>query len=357
MTSRRVLHVLATDDRRGAEVFACALAAELEPLGCSSTVVAVSASGSPTAVPVAPIVAGSSWRAVRSLRRIAADHDVVIAHGSTALPACAAACAGATPFVYRSIGDPVYWSARPVKRVLTTWLLNRAGTVVVLFPEAAEVLRRRGVRAEIVTIPNAVPATDFPAITTESRMTAREELGLAKHATVILYLGALSPEKGPERAIALGRLRHDWTVLVVGDGPLRPGLQRCVERSPNVLLHGPTSTPGRTLHAADVVVVPSDTEGVPAVAIEAGLSGLPVVASDVGGLGSVIEHGRTGLLVPRGDIGALAEAVELALRNRDEIGRAARSRCLECFDIGPVAAQWVDVIDRAVRPPRVRRQT
>lgn len=345
----RVLHVLASNDRRGAEVFAVDLARELDGLGWESTLVSLSRSGSSATVPARTLGEGRA-RQLLPLRREAGEHDVVIAHGSTSLPACAIACAGTTPFVYRSIGDPSYWSPTGPKRLRTKVLLDRAHAVVALFDGAAQALRSRGIRSDVRVIPNAVRAEHFPAITADDRGRARAELAISPTATVALYLGALSREKRPERVLALARTRPDFTVLVVGDGAMRPTLTASAAGLANVEVRGPTETPSRYLAAADVVILPSDTEGMPAVAIEAGLSGLPVVASDVGGLSAVIDDGHTGLLVPAGDDAALAAAVGTALQRRREIGDAARARCLQRFDIEPVARQWAEVMARAVTP-------
>jgi glycosyltransferase involved in cell wall biosynthesis len=346
----RVLHVLASNDRRGAEVFAVDLAAALAPLGWESTVVSVSSSSSEATVPAQPLGEALRISVLWRLRKAAQQHDVVIAHGSSSLKACAFACAGAAPFVYRSIGDPAYWSADGVRRRLTTWLLNRSKTVVALFPGAVDELRSRGVRAALEVIPNAVPAERFPSVTPAARDAARRDLGLDPGATVVLYLGALSSEKRPERALDLAERRPGLSVLVVGDGPLRSALDERARRLPNVRVLGPTTEPQRVLHTADVVVVPSDTEGIPAVAVEAGLSGLPVVASDVGGLSTLVDHGTTGLLVPARDDEAFVEAVDAALADRAAMGRAARERCLQHFDIDPVARRWAEVISAAARP-------
>lgn len=331
-------------------MFAADLAQALDALGHVSTVASLRRSASSATVAAHPIADGHWLRGIRGLRRLARGHDVVVAHGSTTLPASAIACTGIVPFIYRSIGDPAYWSASRLKQLQTTMLLNRATAVVTLFPAATETLRHRGVTAHLATIPNAVSSDDFPFVTDSDRRRARAELGLPLEARIVLYLGALSPEKRPERAVALGSSRPDLRVLVVGDGPLRRRLEAQAARVDNVDIHGPTSRPQQFLASADVVIVPSDTEGIPAVAVEAGLSGVPVVASDVGGLADVVDHGATGLLVAVGDGVALSAAVDRALACGASMGSAARGRCLERFDIEPVARQWAEVIKAAARP-------
>ncbi|MGH9112841.1 MAG: glycosyltransferase, partial [Acidimicrobiales bacterium] len=102
------------------------------------------------------------------------------------------------------------------------------------------------------------------------------------------------------------------------------------------VLVGPTDA----LAAADVIALPSRTEGMPGVLIEAGLSGVAAVASDVGGVSEIVRDGRTGLLLPPGDASALADGLRRALAQRDALGPAARRHCLAHFEIAPVAAQW-----------------
>jgi glycosyltransferase involved in cell wall biosynthesis len=96
------------------------------------------------------------------------------------------------------------------------------------------------------------------------------------------------------------------------------------------------------LAAADLLLLPSETESFGLVALEAMASGVPVVASRVGGLPEVVEHGVTGYLAPVGDVEAMAE---LSLRilsdcaERKRFGEAGRERAVRLFD-------WHDVVPR-----------
>lgn len=345
-----MLHVLASNDRRGAEVFAVELARTLAPLGWAPTVVAVAGSQSTATVPAEPLGNGLSVGTLRRLRRLAGEHDVVVAHGSTSLPACAVACTGTTPFVYRSIGDPSYWSADGLKRRQTNWMLNRAHTIVSLFPSAKEALARRGVTTRIEVIPRGVRCQDFRPVDQPGRARARRALGMPLEGAVALYLGALSSEKRPDRAVALGRRRPDIEVVIVGDGPLRRDIERRALGLPNVHVGGATDRPLRFLEAADVLILPSDTEGTPGVAIEAGLCGLPVVGTDVGGVSTVVKHDVTGFVVPADDDQAFVRAVDEALIRGTAMGKAARAWCLANFDIERAAGRWAQVISDASSP-------
>ena len=111
-----------------------------------------------------------------ALRRRMRTADVVVAHGSTTLPACAAAGFGlGRPVVYRNIGDPLQWSGTRARRLRTRLLLSRMQRVVALTSGTAEVLSATlGVRPDRVrVVPNGVDGTRFaPAGPAARRATA-----------------------------------------------------------------------------------------------------------------------------------------------------------------------------------------
>ena len=110
---------------------------------------------------------------------------------------------------------------------------------------------------------------------------------------------------------------------------------------------GVQSNVPRILAAADLMVLPSKTEGMPAALIEAGLAGLASVAYDVGGVGEVVEHEVSGLVVPPGELSEFSGAV-MALcqdqRRRTAMGAAARQRCLEHFAMSKVARRYEELL-------------
>lgn len=348
-----MLHVVRSTRRRGAETFGHQLSATLADRGMASRAVALTGSeaGHPLPLPVLgsrPLGPGT----LRALRRAARAVDVVVAHGSRTLDACAVGLAGTgTPFVYRSIGDPAAWSARGMRRARTAVLLARAAGVAVLWPGAATTLRRaHGVPAtKVHVIPNGVPVADHPVPDAAARAAARARLGLPAKAPVAACIGALGPEKRVPAAVEAVATRPDAHLLVVGDGPERPAVEaRAAQVAPGrVHCVGVLPGSGEALAAADVVVLASRTEGMPGVLIEAGLAARACVATAVGGVPSVVEDGVTGVLVPPDDVDALAGALDTVLGSADVAGRmgaAARRRCADLFDMATVSAQWADYL-------------
>jgi glycosyltransferase involved in cell wall biosynthesis len=139
---------------------------------------------------------------------------------------------------------------------------------------------------------------------------------------VVLYVGRLSPEKGPGDLLdAFATLRQDVpdaALVLVGDGPLRPLLERsCRERGfDGVVFEGfkePAELP-RYYALADVVVVPSTSETWGTVVNEALVAGLPVVATRVvGAVGDLVVDGDNGVVVPEADPCALARGLHQVL--------------------------------------------
>ena len=110
---------------------------------------------------------------------------------------------------------------------------------------------------------------------------------------------------------------------MVGDGPLRSALEAqaaALNLSHQVTWLGTRSDVPQQLAEAHLFALVSRQEGFPIAILEAMRAGLPVVASDVGGVREAVQPERTGLLVPRGDAGALADALEVLLADP----RAAR---------------------------------
>jgi glycosyltransferase involved in cell wall biosynthesis len=180
--------------------------------------------------------------------------------------------------------------------------------------------RLRGVVAEhrVVVIPNGVDTARFhpgpPA-------PVRAE-------PVVGTLGILRPEKGLEdflAAAALVRERGPRARFVIhGDGPGRDGLAarvECLGLGGAVRLAGATLEPEAALRALDVFALPSLSEASSNALLEAMATGLPVVATRVGGSMAAVEDGLTGLLVPPRDPAALAKALVTLLEDRRLAGR------------------------------------
>jgi glycosyltransferase involved in cell wall biosynthesis len=341
----RVLQVLTTNGRRGAETSALLVRDELLRRGLLARAVSLSATRDPRTLDV-PVLGASRLgvRTLRSLRSMAAEADVVIAHGSTTLPACSIALAGTgTPFVYVNIGDLRYWASGS-KKFRTRALLRRPALVAARSERSAVTLREQfGVAPDrIVVVPNGRSAERFPLTDAVRRADARRGFDLPADADVVAWVGAWSAEKRPDIAVRAIAALPDAVLLVAGDGPLRAETTALADHlAPGrVRLLGTVDAVQDVYAAADLALLTSETEGLPGVLIEAGLTGLPSVATAVGFVSDIVEDGASGILVPAGDATAAADAIARVLNDKAALGQNAYERCTRHFSLEVVGQRW-----------------
>lgn len=272
---------------------------------------------------------------VREIREVAAEikrfsPDVIHTHGARAdvLHSWGARNSG-IPIVTTLHGSSrpgglAGWSER-----LQALMIRRFDAVVAVSRPLLEDLVDQGVPSDrIHLIPNG------PGVVPEllSREAARRELELdATGDPVIGWVGRLIPVKGADIFLrALGRLLHlKWTGSVVGDGPelqMLRELARDLKIADRVRFHGSIPDAARYQSAFDLFVLSSRSEGIPMVLFEAASSGVPVVASAVGGVPDVVSS-QEARLVPPEDPEGLAGAIEDALLDREgSLRRASRAR-------------------------------
>ncbi len=176
----------------------------------------------------------------------------------------------------------------------------------------------------------------------------------------MIFVGHLTATKRPERFAALvASLRaqgRNVRGLLVGDGPMEQELRRSA--SPYVELLGRREDVPELLRSADLFVFCSipESEGMPGVLIEAALSGLPIVATEVPGVSDVVIPGVTGFTAPPDDDEALTSAVLRLVDDpllRQSMGGAARKHAETSFNLEGIADRWramlEDVASRTTR--------
>src|SRR5580704_18403121 len=162
---------------------------------------------------------------------------------------------------------------------------------------------------------------------------ARQELGLPTGGAVVAYVGRLTRIKRPDRLIAVAReviaAMPDVVFAICGDGELATDLfSAASDLGHSVRFLGWRADVETVYAAADLVLLTSDNEGMPVSLIEAGMAGVPAVATAVGSVAEVVEDGRTGLLTPC-DPDHLARSVVRLLRDEallHRLGTGAAAR-------------------------------
>lgn len=209
--------------------------------------------------------------------------------------------------------------ARITDRILTLTDLEREDHI------AQRIRPKRG----FTTIPCGIDQRRFKG-DGKPRKEIRRDLGIPEEAMVIGWIGRFVPIKGPEVFIGviagLREKRSKIIGLMVGDGELRMRMENYAGQlgvKDRVVFTGMRDDVPDLMRGMDVFVLTSFNEGLGRVLIEAMTSGVPVVATCVGGVPEIIEEGETGLLIPPGDTHATVGAI---LKILEDTGLARRLR-------------------------------
>ncbi|AET70882.1 glycosyltransferase [Desulfosporosinus orientis DSM 765] len=225
------------------------------------------------------------------------------------------------------------WSARIALGLDRLTLPLTSGIITVSDYLAKEVASRGG--KKIKTIYNGYsfssPARNLPA----KRQQFRDKWGIPANALVLGTIGRLHPTKGQIyliRAAQQLQLRFpNLHLLLIGDGPLRQELaQELKNRNLSYTLTGYLPLAYEALPAMDLFVLPSVSEGMGLVLLEAMHAGVPIVASAVGGIPEVIRDGTDGLLFPAKDVKELISACLTVLENpelSESLVQSGLNRC------------------------------
>ena len=263
--------------------------------------------------------------------------DVISTHSSTDswLAALAMLALGRPiPIVRtRHISAPVPTNA------LTRWLYTRATSRIVTAGEALRkelIERNRFPAARIDSVPTGIDTARFQP---GDRNAARKALGLPVGRPLVGIVATLRSWKGHLYLIeAFAGLPKTVSLVIVGDGPMRPQLEARVDKlglRERTVFAGNRTDVVPWLQAVDLFALPSyANEGVPQALVQAMLTGLACVTTGVGSISEVATDGRTALVVPPADIPALRFALSRLLEDgvlRQQLGEAARAHCAAFF--------------------------
>ncbi len=318
------------------------------------------------------------WRRRRATRLICC-----VDYRAIGLPALVVGWLAGLPVVFETSTDGTIsgasvrtalarWGFEPDGAVarLATWPIRAAYRQADFFICVSRALEKEllscGVPPEhVLYLPHPVDRTTFHPASPDDRRARRRERGIPNEATVAIFVGRLSREKG------IGELLDAWALVdrpnthLVVVGPDMPG--HPWDRGPAarafVAAHGlrdrvtftgglPQGEVAAWLQTADLAVQPSYFEAFGLAAAEAMAVGLPVIASDVGGYRDYVEQGINGLRVPPGDVAALSDGLRRLLAEVDDrrrMGQAALSTSRR-FDEVLVFEQFAEALDHLVQP-------
>lgn len=366
----KVLQLVHKPQRRGAEVFAYQLSQALRQQGHTIRTVYLYPWLGDSALPLEREDRTLKGEEQNLLERLPGVHpklllrlsheiaafqpDVVQVNGASAVKygAFARRIMRRRPWVliYRNIGNPQDWVRGWQRRFFYQRLVMPQvdGVVGVSQMTLNGVKSFYQLQVPLRCIPNGVELVEPEA---ETRAKVRQQTRTPLNVPVLLFVGSLSSEKRVDRLLrvtaAVRSAVPNLHLWLIGNGPERKPLETQVHAAglaDAVQFLGIQADVAAYMAAADLFVLTSDTEGIPAVILEAGAQGLPVVATRVGGMAECVLDGETGVLVAPQDEAGLATAVLTLLSDpvrRQMMGERAKSWVRETFAIEKIAQQYL----------------
>jgi glycosyltransferase involved in cell wall biosynthesis len=300
---------------------------------------------------------------LRALREVHAaveglQPDLIAAHSSKAgILARLAARRLGVPVVFTVHGWAFTPGVPPLQAALYRGVERLVGPLASRIITVSEYDRRLGIEAGIapghrlVTVHNGMPDVSR-ALRADPAQTPVRLVMVARH-------GAQKDHPTLLRALASLR-EHAWELDLIGDGPLMgetEALARELGLNGRVHLLGQRNDVDQRLAAAQVALLVTNWEGFPLSILEAMRAGLPVVASDVGGVAESVRDGESGYLVPRADVTQLRDRIERLLTDpglRAKLGASGRERFVRDFTLDVSVARTLAVYRDTLAAVRTR---
>ena len=286
-------------------------------------------------VPISSLHSQSAWRAIRQVKLAADQRALALLHTHCVYSNILGAG------IVRLPGRPLpllasrRWTGsipKPFLGTINRFAQSLANGVLVNAPSLVDIVRSESPFSTPVYIPNLIPEMNFQVVTAAERSARRQALGLPQWGPLVGCVARLTAVKDHRTLFAAWRqvvaAIPDASLVVMGEGPIRPQLQTLAEESSmrnSIHFTGAVAPESMPHSLLDLSVLASLDEGFPNSLLEAMAQRVPVVSTRVGGIPDLIHHGRNGLLVPASSPDALASAMidVLSLRVNVESLRTA----------------------------------
>ena len=279
-----------------------------------------------TALDIAAVLAMRRWLSSRKI-------DIIHSHNAVSHYYCAAASIG---LQYRKLintrHDMGQHSRSPRKTLLYRIAMLKTNYCVAVCEAARKVLieTREASKNKTVVIVNGIDTEKFEPRTETAGSALKARLGISQDFFIVGSVGRLNPVKQQSLMISataeLIKRGRKIALVIAGGGPLLARLHEQCEKlavSEHVKLIGETEDIPKILAGLDVFLLTSQTEGYSMALVEASCTGLPIVATNVGGNAEIVQDHQTGILIEPDSVEALVKAIDELYNNsnlRDSLG-------------------------------------
>lgn len=236
--------------------------------------------------------------------------------------------------------------------------LGTADHFIAISDEIEENIRNnKSKKSKIHKIPNGVDTERFYEVSSKSeeKKEIRRKLGFPKDEIIILYIGAINKRKGiPEFLKSLELIKDDFPTRVILCGPILEdiGFEHIINKfnksNKNTIIdyQGKVDNPESYMQSSDIFILPSHSEGLPNVLLEAGSIGLPLITTNIGGSNEIVIDNYNGYIIPIDNESGIAKALNRLIASsklRKKYGTNSRELIVNKYSLDTVAYKYIEL--------------
>lgn len=264
------------------------------------------------------------------LNKIVKEHDIDIIHANYILPpglVCVLNKSKAKKIITAHGSDINILPNNKILRPLIKFILNKADALYFVsekLEEKAFEICGNTIKEKTSITPNTVNTKKFKP------KSSKKTLYTQYQTPIVMFIGNLVEQKGLTYLLEAKKIaKSEYTLLIYGDGPQKEILEKFIEDNnlKNTYLMGKTREPEKIIPEADIMVLPSISEGASIVALESMSCEKTLIATDTGNISNIITNHKDGIIIPPKNPQLLSEAIDEIVSNenkRKEIGKNAR---------------------------------
>ena len=255
-------------------------------------------------------------------------------------------------FVYRVIDSAIYWNKRSLSRIFYRyWVIPAMDAAVGVSKKSlSEMMCHYAFNKPAVSIPRAVDIRFFSDFS--PAVDLRKQWEIPENAFVVLFLGNFTKQKRPDRFIEIIEkvsLHHPQIHgLMVGDGPLKKEILDCCKLKgleKKVTFSGYQQDVRPFISMCDILMLTSDTEGMPGVVLEAAAMSKTTISSDVGGITEFLKHRENGLVLNTNSVPEFSCHLIDLIQNTNDLKKMAlksQKSVVAGYSLGDIALRYID---------------
>jgi len=258
--------------------------------------------------------------------------------------------------VYRVIDSAVYWNKMSFTQLYyRKWVIPSMDAAVGASSKSlTEMVSFYGFKGKNRPIPRAINLSHFEGFA--SKENSRNQLSIENDAFVLIFLGNFTTQKRPDRFVQIVSLLKpvipNLKAIMVGDGPLRISTEEQISKlslEDVISCMGYQSDVRPFIASSNILVLTSDTEGMPGVVLEAAGMGIPSVSAQVGGIKEFIDEFETGITVKADAIDDYVNQILFLFNNPEQlesIGKSAKNKLVKNYGLDKITKDYIEFLTR-----------